>query len=107
MAKNLTPSTRGETEIIDVMKHYLAKGCLGVEPITRGVAWLDTGTPKSLLEASSYISAIEERQGLKVACLEEIALRMGFLNKNQYLELLQKLPAGTYRNYLELILQDF
>ena len=81
-----------KTEIIDLMKTYLDEDLLNVSQITRGVAWLDTGTPKSLLEASSYVGAIEERQGLKIACLEEVAMRMGYINLNQYRKLLLELP---------------
>ena len=99
-AKNLKPSPRGETEIVDLMKTYLAQKNLFTEPITRGVAWLDTGTPQSLLEANQFIAAIEQRQGLKVACLEEIALRMKFINPAEYNQLVQSYPNSDYRNYL-------
>lgn len=100
-AKNLKPSPRGETEIVDLILSYKNEEALGVEIITRGVAWLDTGTPRSLLEASSYIGAIEERQGLKVACLEEVAYRMGFIDSKKLNEVIEKLPKSIYRNYLE------
>jgi len=100
-ARELKPSSRGETEIVDLIKSYLHEGILGVEMITRGVAWLDTGSPKSLLEASEFIGAIEARQGLKVACLEEIAFRMGFINANELQALCKELPNCEYRQYLE------
>ncbi len=99
-AKNLKPSSRGETEIVDLMKVYLAEKHLFTEPITRGVAWLDTGTPQSLLEANQFIAAIEQRQGLKVACLEEIALRMKFINPAEYNQLVKSYPNSDYKNYL-------
>ena len=99
-AKSLKPSPRGETEIVDLMKAYLVQKNLYTEPITRGVAWLDTGTPQSLLEANQFIAAIEQRQGLKVACLEEIALRMKFINPVEYNQLVESYPNSDYRNYL-------
>lgn len=105
-AKQIKPGKRGETEIVELLKMYMNEGQLSAEVITRGVAWLDTGTPKSLLEASAYISAIEERQGLKVACLEEIALRMGFISKDKYSQELEKLPNSGYKTYLKEILKD-
>lgn len=105
-AKALRPSPRGETEIVDLILSYKKEEKLGVEIITRGVAWLDTGTPRSLLEASSYIGAIEERQGLKVACLEEVAYRMAFINEAGLQDCINKLPKSIYRNYLEHFLKD-
>lgn len=98
--RNLKPSPRGETEIVDLMKVYLEKKNLYTEPVTRGLAWLDTGTPQSLLEANQFIAAIEQRQGLKVACLEEIALRMKFINPIEYDQLVQSYPNSDYKNYL-------
>ena len=103
-AKNLKPSPRGETEIVDLILSYKEEEALGVEIITRGVAWLDTGTPRSLLEASSYIGAIEERQGLKVACLEEVAFRMGFIDLAGLQKCIDALPKSIYRAYLEKFL---
>ena len=100
-AKSLKPSDRGETEIVDIIRSYFKEGTLGVEAITRGVAWLDTGTPQSMLEASSYIAAIEQRQGLKVACLEEIALRMNYIDHGSFEALVSSLPKSPYREYLE------
>lgn len=104
-AKSLKPSPRGETEIVDLMHTYFHEQILSVEPITRGVAWLDTGTPKSLLEASSYIGAIEERQGLKVACLEEVAYRMGFITLNGLQACAEKMPKSSYKNYLYRLIE--
>lgn len=107
-AKNLKPSARGETEIVELIKSYMNDEQLSVEVITRGVAWLDTGTPKSLLEAASYIGAIEERQGLKVACLEEVAYRMGFISKEDLNKLALGMPKSSYQQYLlKLMEQDF
>ena len=106
-AKKVTPGPRGETEIVEILKMYMAEGDLHAEIISRGVAWLDTGTPKSFMEASSYIAAIEERQGLKVACLEEIALRMGFINKEKFDLTIKSLPSCAYKNYLIEIGKEF
>jgi glucose-1-phosphate thymidylyltransferase len=105
IAKNLKPSARGELEITDVNKEYLQKGKLKVELIGRGVAWLDTGTPESLLEASLFFQTIEKRQGMKVACLEEIALKNDFITKEQFTKLLEKMPKSYYREYLEKIIK--
>ena len=105
-AKKLKSSSRGETEIVDLILSYKNENTLGVEIITRGVAWLDTGTPRSLLEASSYIGAIEERQGLKVACLEEVAFRMGFIDGAGLQRCIDQLPKSIYRNYLEKFLKE-
>lgn len=105
-SKSLKPSPRGETEIVDLILSYKQENALGVEIITRGVAWLDTGTPRSLLEASSYIGAIEERQGLKVACLEEVAYRMGFINQDGLKNCITNLPKSIYRTYLEKFMKD-
>lgn len=99
-SKGLTPSSRGELEITDLIQLYLKENVLGVEIITRGVAWLDTGTPQSLLEASSFIGAIEARQGLKVACLEEVALRMNFIDKNDFSKIIKEMAKSSYRDYL-------
>ncbi len=99
-SKNLTPSPRGETEITDLMNSYHQEGLLSAQRISRGVAWLDTGTPKSLIEASSYIAAIEERQSLKVACLEEIAFRMNFINDAKLRETVSNLPNCSYKDYI-------
>jgi glucose-1-phosphate thymidylyltransferase len=106
IAKSLKPSARGELEITDVNKKYLGIGQLNVEKIGRGVAWLDTGTPEALLKASNFFGVIEDRQGLKVACLEEIAYLKGFINKEQLSNLVAGLPYSLYRNYLEKILSE-
>lgn len=104
VAKSLKPSKRGELEITDVNRWYLEKGELDAERLGRGIAWLDTGTPESLLQASNFIGVIEERQGLKIACIEEIAYRMGFIDENRLSNLLTRLPAH-YSKYLETVLE--
>lgn len=105
--KNLKPSTRGELEITDLVKEYLNEGKLSVQVIGRGMAWLDTGTPESLLEAGTYIAALEQRQGFKVACLEEVALRMNYLNIEKYKEVVAKTPNSPYKQYLEMIAKEY
>ena len=105
-AKSLKPSPRGETEIVDLILSYHNEGKLGVEMMYRGLAWLDTGTPRSLLDAASFIGAIEERQGLKVACLEEIAYRMKFITLDQLQKITNELPKCSYRSYLEKIISE-
>ncbi len=106
IAKNLKPSWRGELEITDVNVEYLNRGELKVEKIGRGVAWLDTGTPEALLKASNFFGVIEDRQGLKVACIEEIALYKGFITKEQFKDLLTQIPKSMYRDYLEKVLRE-
>jgi len=101
ICRELKPSQRGELEITDVNREYLRRGELFVEPLGRGVAWLDTGTPDSLMEASNYIATLEHRQGVKIACLEEIALEMGFVDEAGFRCLIEVLPRNTYRAYLE------
>ena len=103
IATNLKPSPRGELEITDVNKEYLRRGALRVEKFTRGFAWLDTGTPESLIQAANFIEAIENRQGLKVACLEEIAFNKGFIDEGQ-LEKLAGMLKNSYGQYLRDLL---
>jgi glucose-1-phosphate thymidylyltransferase len=106
ITRNLKPSPRGELEITDVNLEYLRRGTLSVEKLGRGIAWLDTGTHMSLLEASHFIGTLEARQGLKIACLEEIAFRMGFIDQTQMGRLIQETPKSSYRDYLEMVLRD-
>jgi len=106
IAKNLKPSARGELEITDVNLAYLKRGNLKVELLGRGYAWLDTGTPDSLLDASNYIATMERRQGLKIGCIEEVAFRMGFIDKNQFVGIIERLPINDYRKYLKIILKE-
>ena len=103
IAKALTPSERGELEITDVNKAYLAQGRLRVIRIGRGFAWLDSGTPQSLLDASNFIATIEARQGLKIGCLEEIALRRRFITWQQFAALRDTLPNCQYKEYLDMV----
>ena len=106
ICRNLKPSARGELEITDVNLTYLREGKLQVRQLNRGMAWLDTGTPVSLMEASNYIAAIEHRQGLKIACLEEIAHSKGFITRDQFEALIATLPKSDYRAYLERALDS-
>ncbi|MFK5890965.1 MAG: glucose-1-phosphate thymidylyltransferase RfbA [Flavobacteriaceae bacterium] len=100
IAKNLKPSTRGEYEITDINKYYLEKGKLEVRTLTRGTAWLDTGTFESLNQASQFVQIIEERQGLKIGCIEEIAYKKGFINATQLKAIAQPLLKSGYGQYL-------
>ncbi len=105
ISKYLKPSARGELEITDVNKEYLKIGKLHVEVLGRGIAWLDTGTHNSLLDASTFIETIETRQGLKIGCIEEIALQKKFITNSEFDTLVKNLPENEYRNYLEEILE--
>ncbi|MCS6809484.1 MAG: glucose-1-phosphate thymidylyltransferase RfbA [Bacteroidota bacterium] len=107
IASQLQPSARGELEITDVNMAYLRQNRLRVELMGRGLAWLDTGTPKSLLEASMFIHTIEERQGYKIACLEEIALQQGFLSAEDWLTNVEHLPKSPYREYCLRIYEEW
>ena len=106
IAANLTPSPRGELEITDVNRAYLEKNALHVEKLGRGIAWLDTGTHDSLMQASNYIHAIEERQGLMVACLEEIAFRMGYISASDVTRLARAMGSSAYGQYLLHMLEQ-
>jgi len=106
ISENLKPSKRGELEITDVNIEYFKRNQLDIKVIGRGIAWLDTGTPQALLDVSSFIGAIEKRQGLKVACIEEVAYMMNYINLNQLKEIINKLPNSDYRNYLETVEQN-
>ena len=106
IAKNLKPSARGELEITDVNLTYLKRGNIKVELLGRGYAWLDTGTPDSLLDASNYIATMERRQGLKIGCIEEVAFRIGYIDSKQFEKIINKLPTNDYRKYLEMILKE-
>ncbi len=106
IAKAMKPSARGELEITDVNMEYLRRGKLHVVPLGRGIAWLDTGTHISLLEAGHFIGTLEARQGLKIACLEEVAYRMGFMDKKKMQKVIQETPKSTYRDYLEKIIKE-
>ena len=106
IAKNLKPSPRGELEITDVNRAYLAQGNLHIVPMGRGIAWLDTGTYDSLLSSSQFVQTLEERQGLKVACIEEIALARGFIGPAQMQKLADRAGKSEYGNYLRRVLAE-
>jgi glucose-1-phosphate thymidylyltransferase len=103
LCRSLRPSARGELEITDLNLLYLKEKQLHVKLLSRGMAWLDTGTQTSLLEAGNYIATIEHRQGLKIACLEEVALRAGFIDQAQLAKIIDRLPKGEYRDYLQMV----
>lgn len=102
-AKSLKPSKRGELEITDLNRIYLEEGKLNVEKFGRGFAWLDTGTHNSLLKAGQYVQTIEENQGIKIACLEEVAIRMGYLSKDEILENISGYKNNEYYNYIKFL----
>jgi len=106
IAATLKPSKRGEYEITDLNEAYLKKGQLRVEKLGRGIAWLDTGTHESFLQASNFIETIEQRQGLKIACLEEIAYRMGYISRNELESLASSMKNSSYGDYLRRILVE-
>ncbi|MBL9155732.1 MAG: glucose-1-phosphate thymidylyltransferase RfbA [Verrucomicrobiales bacterium] len=104
--KNLKPSARGELEITDLNVSYLQQGKLRCEPLGRGIAWLDSGTPQSLLEASHYIATIENQQSYKIACIEEIAFAKGFIDQAQFERVIADTKSPEYRGYLEMVLRE-
>jgi len=106
IAENLKPSARGEVEITDVNKVYLERGKLKVNKLGRGIAWLDTGTHESMLDASDFIATIEKRQSLKIACIEEIAYRMKFIDRTRIKALINSMAQNTYRAYLEKVVRE-
>jgi glucose-1-phosphate thymidylyltransferase len=106
LCRTLRPSARGELEITDLNLLYLKENLLNVKLLSRGMAWLDTGTTTTLLEASNYIATIEHRQGLKIACLEEVALRAGFITESQLATAIDRLPKGEYRDYLRMVFDE-
>jgi glucose-1-phosphate thymidylyltransferase len=106
LARELKPSARGELEITDLNRAYLERGKLRAERLGRGIAWLDTGTHESLLEAANFIATIERRQGLKIACLEEIAYRKGYIDRAALAVQVEAMPTSEYRRYLEEILAE-
>ncbi len=106
IAKNLEPSPRGELEITDVNNEYLKRGQLSVVKLGRGIAWLDTGTHESLLDAGNFIATIEKRQGQKIACIEEIAYRMRYINRVQMNELLDSMANNDYTEYLRAVVRE-
>src|SRR5205823_4844376 len=107
ITRNLKPSARGELEITDVNIEYLKRGQLRVRHLSRGFAWLDAGTSTSLHEASAYVQTIEKRQGVKVGCPEEAALRRGFLSLKEFEAVVARMPDSEYREYLNIVAAEF
>jgi glucose-1-phosphate thymidylyltransferase len=106
IAAQIQPSARGEIEITDVNRFYLEQGELQVQPMGRGIAWLDAGTHETLLQAANYVQAVEERQGLMIGCPEEVAYRMGFITREQLTNLASQLSQSSYGNYLLRVMED-
>jgi glucose-1-phosphate thymidylyltransferase len=106
LASDLRPSSRGEYEITDLNRSYLDSGSLRVELLGRGFAWLDAGTPDSLLEAASFVSILEKRQGFKIACPEEVAFRMGYITESDFASLIEAMPPSDYSGYLASLVDD-
>jgi glucose-1-phosphate thymidylyltransferase len=106
-AAALKPSARGELEITDLNNMYLQEGRLNVVPMKRGNAWLDAGTPDSLMDSSQFVQIIEKRQGLKIACIEEIAYRRGFINNEDMQKLIDELKEGSYKKYLQKVYEEY
>jgi glucose-1-phosphate thymidylyltransferase len=106
IAANIKPSARGEIEITDVNRAYMELGELQVQPLGRGVAWLDAGTHENLLQAANFVQAVEERQGLMIGCPEEVAYRMGFITREQLTDLAHHLRQSSYGNYLLSVMED-
>ena len=106
IARELRPSARGELEISDVNQSYLRAGQLRVNILGRGVAWLDTGTPEALLQAANFVAAVEQRQGLKIGAVEEVAYRLGFIDASQVERLVATLGSNAYATYLRAMIRD-
>ncbi len=106
-ALQISPSSRGELEITDVVNCYLKQNKLHVQKLGRGIAWLDSGTPKALVDAGNFFATIEERQGLKIGCIEEIAIRRKFINYSQLIDIINTLPTCQYKEYLIMVAQEY
>jgi glucose-1-phosphate thymidylyltransferase len=106
-ARSLQPSKRGELEITDLNNLYLKEGRMNVVAMRRGNAWLDAGTPDSLMESGAFVQIIEKRQGLKIACIEEIAYRRGFINDKEMKNLIDELKDGNYKKYLIKVYEEY
>jgi glucose-1-phosphate thymidylyltransferase len=106
IARNLKPSQRGEYEMADVINAYIQRGALSLEILRRGFAWLDTGTHDSMLSAANFVEAVEKRQGLKIACIEEVAFRMGFIDYEQLIVLADEYPNNPYGDYIRMVAEE-